>query len=246
MPKDIKEDKNLPLDFIYNTDVSLSINGFAQALLEGLVRKHDTFYQMQTQFKMKGTNLDMLSITKMRKQDTLMSGTGDIAIQGNALVSKTSDIFKTMNADWSMQFNNGYFQSFKDHAAMLEEQEKILKSPQDISPEYTGKTNYTALLASGTIKNGIAQTKNITLKGTGLSVIGEGEINLVTEKINAFVRATYLGIPEIPITITGSIDDPKYEVKVITAVSKTIGNIGTGIFRVFSGLISQPFKLLMP
>ncbi len=275
-----KEDKPLPLDFIYDNDVNLSIkadkltfydittnnftgnikikdhkisinnlksnlkNGFVQALLEGSVKKLEHVYQMQTQFKMKGTSLDMLSITKMRKQDTLMSGTGDIAIQGTAMVSKTSDIFKTMNADWSMQFNNGCFQSLKDHAAMLEETKE--KQTKNSSPEYTGKTNYTALLASGTITNGIARTKNITLKGTGLSVVGEGEINLVTDTINAFVHATYLGIPEIPITITGSIDDPKYEVKVMTAVSKTIGNIGIGILRVFSSVISQPFRLIMP
>lgn len=281
--KDTKEDKNLPLDFIYDNDVSLSIkadkltfydittnnftgnikikehkisinnlksnikDGFVQALLEGSVKKQNNIHQMQTQFKIKGTNLDMLSITKMRKQDTLMSGTGNIAIQGNALVTKTSDIFKTMNADWSMQFNNGYFQSLKDHSAQNENEDDNHKfGDREPKAEYTGKTNYTALLASGTITNGIAKTKNITLKGTGLSVVGEGEINLVTEKINAFIRATYLGIPEIPITVTGSISDPKYEVKVMTAVSKTIGNIGTGIFRVFSGLISQPFKLFMP
>lgn len=281
--KNIREDKNLPLDFIYDNDVNLTVkadkltfydittnnftgnikikdhkisinnlksnlkNGLVQALLEGSVKKHNNIYQIQTQFKLKGTNLDMLSITKMRKQDTLMSGTGEIAIQGTTLVCKTSDIFKTMNADWSMQFNNGYFQSLKDHAAISEEKEEghISKSTVQ-NAEYTGKTNYTALLASGTIINGIAKTKNITLKGTGLSALGEGEINLVTDKINAIVHATYLGIPEIPITITGTIGEPKYEVKMMTAVSKTIGNIGIGILRAFSGLISQPFRLIMP
>lgn len=279
-----KEDKELPLDFICNNTVNLSLkadkltfykittnnftgnikikdnkisinnlkaninDGFVQALLEGSVQKHDTIKKMQTQFKLKGTNLDMLAITKMRGQDTLMSGTGNFAIQGTALVNKASDIFKTMNADWSMQFNNGYFQSSKDHLAMLEEQDsshRILKNIEN-SPGYTGKTLYSALTANGTIKNGLAETKNIVLLGKGLSVQGEGKINLVTETIDAFVHATYLGIPEIPITITGSISDPKYEVKVMTAVSKTIGNIGAGIFNIFSSIIAQPFKLLTP
>lgn len=281
---DQKEEKELPLDFICNNTVSLSLkadkltfykittekftgnikikdnkisinnlktnlkNGFFQALLEGSVQKQNTTHTMQTQFKLKGTNLDMLAITKMRQQDTLMSGAGNIAIQGTAHVSKTSDIFKTMNAEWSMQFNNGYFQSTKDHIAMIE---KELSSQQpyrekDNSPTFTGKTNYSTLSATGTIKNGLAETKNISLMGTGLMVQGGGTINLVTEKINALIHATYLGIPEIPVTITGSISDPKYEAKVITAVSKTIGNIGAGIFNVFSSIISQPFKLFMP
>lgn len=280
----LKEDKELPLDFICNNNVNFSVkadkltfydittntftgnikivdnkisinnlktnikNGFIQALLEGSVQKQNNVYRMQTKFKLKGTNLDMLSITKMRKQDTLMSGAGNIAIQGNALVSKTSDIFKTMNAEWSMQFNNGYFQSSKDHAVMLENRESSqhFLSNNESSHGYTGKTNYTSLSASGTITNGIAQTKNISLIGTGLLVQGEGIINLVTEKINAFVHATYLGIPEIPIYITGSISDPKYEVKVMTAVSKTIGNIGAGVLNIFSNLIVQPFKLFTP
>lgn len=281
---DQKEDKEIPLDFICNNTVSLSLkadkltfykittekftgnikikdnkisvnnlktnikNGVLQALLEGSVQKQDNIHKMQTQFKLKGTNLDMLAITKMRQQDTLMSGAGNIAIQGTAHISKTSDIFKTMTAEWSMQFNNGYFQSTKDHIAMIE---KELASQQpyrekDNSPTYTGKTNYSTLSANGTIKNGLAETKNISLIGTGLMVAGGGTINLVTEKINALVHATYLGIPEIPVTITGSISDPKYEVKVITAVSKTIGNIGAGIFNVFSSIIAQPFKLFMP
>lgn len=274
-----KEDKELPLDFICNNNVNLSIkadkltfydittntftgnikiqdnkisinnlktnikNGFIQALLEGSVKKDKNIHKMQTQFKFKGTNLDMLSITKMRKQDTLMSGTGNIAIQGSALISKTSDIFKTMNAEWSMQFNNGYFQSSKDHAAMLEKNDT---KNNENSAGYTGKTKYSALSASGIITNGIAETKNISLIGTGLLVQGEGIINLVTEKINAFVHATYLGIPEIPIFISGSISEPKYEVKVITAVSKTIGNIGAGVLNIFSSLIMQPFKLFTP
>lgn len=282
--KDKKEDKNLPLDFICENNVSLSIkadkltfykittsnftgnikikdnkisinnlktsinNGYLQALLEGTVQMQDNIRKMQTQFKLKGTALDMLAITKMRQLDTLMSGSGNIAIQGTAHVSKTSDIFKTMNAEWSMQFNNGYFQSSKDHIAMLEKEISPSKKfkEDDISPAYTGKTNYSALSANGTIKNGLAETKNIFLVGTGLSVQGEGTINLVTDSINALVHATYLGIPEIPITISGSISDPKYEVKVINAVSRTIGNIGTGIFKIFSNIISQPFKLFMP
>lgn len=278
------EDKELPLDFICNNNLNLSLkadkftfykittekftgnikikdnkisvnnlktninNGFIQALLEGSVQKQDKIHKMQTQFKLKGTNLDMLAITKMRRQDALMSGSGNIAIQGTANLCKTSDIFKTMNAEWSMQFNNGYFQSTKDHIAMIEKELSAQQqyTEKDNSPTYTGKTNYSTLSASGTIKNGLAETKNISLIGTGLMVVGEGTINLVTEKINALVHATYLGIPEIPVTITGSISDPKYEVKVITAVSKTIGNIGAGIFNVFSSIISQPFKLFMP
>lgn len=282
--KDKNEDKNLPLDFICENNVSLSIkadkltfykittdkftgnikikdnkisinnlktsinSGYIQALLEGSVQKQNNIHKMQTQFKLKGTALDMFAITKMRQLDTLMSGTGNIAIQGTAHVGKTSDIFKTMNAEWSMQFNNGYFQSSKDHIAMLEKETSPSKKfkEDNISPAYTGKTNYTTLSANGTIKNGLAETKNIVLLGTGLSVQGEGTINLVTETIHALVHATYLGIPEIPITISGSISDPKYEVKVITAVSKTIGNIGAGIFNIFSSIISQPFKLFIP
>lgn len=185
---------------------------------------------MQTLFKMKADNIDMLTITKMRKQKTLMAGTGNIAIQGNALLSKSSDIFKTMNADWNMSFVNGYFQSAKENGT---------------NRKSAGKNHFNNLSASGTVKNGIAETHNIILHGNGLDILAGGTVNLVTEKINAYARANYLGFSDIPITITGTIDKPEYEVKVLNAVSKTIGNIGTGIFDVFSSVIIQPFKFFM-
>ena len=176
-----------------------------------------------------------------------MSGIGNIAIQGNALISKNSDIFKTMNAEWNMQFINGYFQSEKAHNAMLEEQSE---TPETLSnannvPQYTGKTSFSNLSASGTITNGVAKTNNLVLQGTGLFIHGGGQIDLVSEKIDAFAKATYLGIPEIPVIITGTITKPEYEVKVLNAVSHTIGNIGTGIVDIFSGVLTAPFKLFM-
>lgn len=265
-------DKVLPLDIICNNDVDLKIkadkltfydittrnftgnikikdnkisinnlktnsrNGIIQALLEGSVTKNKQQYFMQTLFKLKADNIDMLAITRMRKQKTLMAGTGNIAIQGNALLSKTSDIFRTMNADWSMSFINGYFQSVKEYTA-----EQQNTQPQ----QYSGKTNFNNLSASGTVKNGIAETHNIILHGKGLDILAGGTVNLVTEKIQAYAKANYLGFSDIPITIAGTIDKPEYEVKVLNAVSKTIGNIGTGIFDVFSSVIIQPFKFFM-
>ena len=264
--KKTPEDKDLPLDFICDNDIDFKIkadkltfydittrnftgnikikdskisinnlktnskNGIIQALLEGSVTKNKQKYTMQTLFKMKADNIDMLNITKMRKQKTLMAGTGNIAIQGNALLSKSSDIFKTMNADWSMSFVNGYFQSAKENSA---------------SRQSAGKNHFNNLSASGTVKNGIAETHNIILHGNGLDILAGGTVNLVTEKINAYAKANYLGFSDIPITITGTIDKPEYEVKVLNAVSKTIGNIGTGIFDVFSSVIIQPFKFFM-
>lgn len=264
-PKHKKEDKDLPLDFICEnnidlavkadkltfydvttdnftgnikiTDNKISVNnlktrirgGRIQALLEGAVSRHGGKYSMNTMFKMRADNIDMLSVSKMRKQKTLMAGTGNISIQGDAIVSRTSDILKNLNADWSMNFRNGYFQSRSE------------SNPN----QYSGKTPYSLLSASGTVHKGVANTNNIVLHGNGLDIVGGGSVDLVSEKINASAKANYLGISEIPIFITGSIDKPKYEVKVLNAVGSTLGSIGTGIFDIFNGVIIQPFKFFM-
>lgn len=275
----ISADKDLPLDFICNNDVDISLKadkltfydittgnftgnikikdnkisvnnlkasshrGIIQALLEGSVTKHNQKYQMKTLFKLKAENIDMLAITKMRKQKTLMAGTGNIGIQGSALISKSSDIFKSMNADWNMNFFNGYFQSEKDHYS---QNGLNASGGQSVnSAQYTGKTHYNTLSASGTIKNGIAETHNILFHGKGVDILAGGTVNLVTEAINAYARANYLGFSDIPIVITGTIENPKYEVKVLNAVSRSIGNIGAGIFDIFSNVITQPFKIFM-
>lgn len=268
-----QEDKELPLDFICSSEMDLDIkadrltfydittrnftgnikikdnkisvnnlktnsrNGIIQALLEGSVSKNKTRYTMLTRFKLKAENLDMLSITRMRNQKTLMAGTGNIGIQGTASISRTSDIFKTMNADWNMSFVRGYFQSKKENQGTDE--------PTNDDVKYSGKTHYNNLSAAGTVKNGLVETHNIILHGKGLDILAGGTVNLVTETINAYARANYLGLSDIPIVIKGTIEKPEYEVKVLNAVSKNLGNLGTGIFDIFSNMIIQPFKIFM-
>lgn len=219
--------------------------GKIQALLEGSVshKEGTNKYSMNTLYKMKAENIDMLNVTKMRKQKTLMAGTGYVAFQGSAILSKTTDLFKTMNAKWNMQFSNGYFVNEKTNQTAEKQNNGIHADTEN--RQYGSKTNYQILQASGDVKNGIIHTNNIKLYGPGIYVQGGGKINLPQNTINAYASATYLGIPEIPIKVTGSLDKPKIDINVLTAVGYTLGNIGSSFFDVFNGFIIQPFKIII-
>ncbi len=218
--------------------------GKIQALLEGQVhhKEHTNHYTMNTRYKMKAEHIDMLNVTKMRKQSTLMAGTGYIAFQGTTVISRTTDLFKTMNAQWNMQFSNGYFINEKPRS--IKQQNNGIHADTE-KRQYGSKTNYHSLRASGIVKKGIVETNNITLHGPGIFIQGGGKINLPKNTINAFASATYLGIPEIPIKVTGSLDDPKINVNILTAVGYTLGNIGSSFFDVFNGFFIQPFKIMV-
>ena len=125
--------------------------GKIQALLEGQVfhKEHTNQYKINTRYKMKAENIDMLNVTKMRKQSTLMAGTGYIAFQGNTVISRTTDLFKTMNAKWNMQFSNGYFKNEKTNS--ITQQNNGIHADTE-ARQYGSKTHYHTLRASGTIK----------------------------------------------------------------------------------------------
>ena len=76
------------------------------------------------------------------------------------------------------------------------------------------------------------------------TIKGSGEISLANLAINARAVVTLIGIPELPFTITGTLNEPKINYKVFGAVTGTVGNIGSTVFDIIGGIITAPIRLL--
>ena len=78
-----------------------------------------------------------------------------------------------------------------------------------------------------------------------LSVKGGGSINLNTMTIAAKATATLMGVPEMPVEISGSLSDPQTSYKLMGALAGTIGNIGGTVVDIVGGVLTAPFRLFM-
>ena len=222
--------------------------GNIQAFLEGKVTKNTPLRDgdLQSQFKFQMTNANMLAITQMRKHETLMAGNALVQMTGNGIFQTTADILRKLNGTWNVNIQNGYIQSVKPNTPPKNHQNiphSVGMASVQTGPSIGSKTRFNNLLASGTIANGILSNPKFVISSPSLSVVGHGTVDLPSREINASALATYRGVSEIPITITGTLDDPVTSVKVLNAIAGTLGNIGSGFFGVLGTILSAPVHL---
>ncbi len=215
------------------TNAKIKGGGILRTFLEAIIQKDlpNKKGHIKSQFKFQVENAKMEAISNMRKHETILGGTGLIQIFGNGLFQTTDDILRKLNGTWIINIQNGFFQTIDKENP---------KNNKD------NKTNFYKLSASGTIKNGTLHNPDFLVKGEGLSIVGHGLVDLPSERIEAEAVATFIGIPEIPIKISGTLDYPVTDVKVLNAVTSTIGNITIGFFSTIKNILASPIYILNP
>lgn len=207
--------------------------------------------QLSTRLQLRLNNVAMQPLTESRGQDTLLAGTGTGQLDLQANLRTWSDIPSRLDGNWSVAVRDGYLVSAKAAAEAAQQPPSPVPSgfgmggngvPASPTP---ARTPFQILSASGSLLAGVVRSDNFLLDGTMLSVRGGGVINLNTMTIDAKATATLLGVPEMPLTITGSLADPKTSYKLMGAVAGTIGNIGGTVLDIVGGVITAPFRLFM-
>ncbi len=234
------------------TGANIKEGGTLQAFLEAkLFAKSPTQDgYIQTKFKFQLKDANMLAISIMRGHEILLAGNGLIQLFGNGVYRDTSEILKKLNGTFKVDIKDGYIESPKaleaNKGTDLDSHKAPNRIKQNRSAKTYDKTLFSSITASGDIKDGVLHTPNFTLTGDGLSMKGVAYINLPTEEIKANATALVLGIPEIPIEIRGTIKEPVTNVKMLNAVTGTLGNITSGFFQTLGGILSSPIHILAP
>ncbi len=216
--------------------------------LNGELVSNATGNKLESHLQLALVNIQLLPLSEARKQDTLMAGTAEARFNFTALFDDWNKLFASLNGPWAFELKDGYMQSAKNAPKGVEEDSRTT----DPNAQYTehstinsqSKTVITLASASGSITNGLVACDNLLVKGPVTSIKGGGKVDLATETIDAKITATLLGIPEMPVEITGSLRDPQMSYKVAGAVAGTIGNLGGTVLGIVGGVVSAPFKLL--
>lgn len=214
--------------------------------LNGELVANATGNMLESHLQLALVNLQLLPLSKARKQDTLIAGNAEGRFNFTALFDDWNKLFTSLNGPWALELKDGYMQSAKNA--------HVTEEPVHTDPNYTdtgnstvngqSKTVITSASASGTITNGLIACDNLQVKGPVTSIKGGGKVDLGSETIDAKVTATLLGIPEMPVVISGSVRNPQMSYQVAGAVAGTIGNLGGTVLGIVGGVVSAPFKLI--
>lgn len=220
---------------IGNVTAALSGGGNLRGAFQG--RLEGSPMALNSRLQVLWTGVDALAVSKERKQDTLIAGTGNGQMKLSARMRRWSDALTLANGTWKFSIREGYFSSANA--------EKNVPDRQTASSagQAPARTSFEILSASGQVKQGVVESRNFLLRGPMLSVRGGGVLYLATHAISAEATATLFGVPEIPIRIQGTLDKPETSYQLIGAVTSTLGNIGASTLDLVGNVLTAPFRI---
>ena len=124
-------------------------------------------------------------------------------------------ITQSLNGKGNLKLAKGIlygFQLLPDSA-----RQKLTPQRTDASSKGTENTKHQPiqdLKASWTVNNGKLLNRDLVLKANGLIAKGSGNVDLVRNAINYKGNISLQGVPTIPFTVTGPIQNPRYGVDV--------------------------------
>ncbi|MCH5276464.1 MAG: AsmA family protein [Desulfovibrionaceae bacterium] len=206
--------------------------------------------QLGLRLQVRLKDVDMLPLSKARSQDTLLAGTGTAQCDVQADLRTWSDIPARLDGTLSFAVRDGYLMSARAAAEQERARDErrptgLGMSPPSANPVQANRTIFQTLAASASIVNGILTSSDFRMESPILSVRGGGSVDLNSRIIAAKATAELIGVPHIPVEISGSLDDPQTSYSVAEALAGTIGNIGGTVVDIVSGVLTTPFRLLM-
>ena len=147
----------------------------------------------------------------------------------NGSPARASEILTAFSGNWSFDVGAGHFRGKRD--------EGTGKEPS--------KTEFSAIKASGRMHGGRLETDNFTLSAPGSTdTLGRGYVDIARDTIDMDFEVRMLGI-DVPVKLSGALDDPKTTVKSGKLIGNAVGGIGSGLFGLVVDVITLPGKVIM-
>ncbi|MDE5878855.1 MAG: hypothetical protein K2G99_02335, partial [Desulfovibrio sp.] len=172
------------------------------------------------------TAFDLGAATRDRKLESVLTGQASLEAALRARDLGPGRLPAALNGEWSFSVRNGSYQS------------------RGKGGELKGEpTRFSVASASGTVKNGVAQSSNLRIQGPTLTTTGSGSLNLVSRTIDCNFTVNMRGLPEFPLRVYGSMDKPKTSIGAGKLILNTITGITSGIVDVLGGIVEGTWKL---
>ncbi len=165
------------------------------------------------------TGVDVAQLLKDFAKSQRLSGHGTITSSLTARGSGGDAVLRSLNGHVAAHLDNGAVEGidlwFEINRAIA-----LIQKQAPPGGSSSGRTKFDSFKASAEIVNGVATTKDLNVASQNLRVAGQGTTNLVTGAIDYQVKASLVKIAptaaasgrllaDIPLTITGTMTDPK-------------------------------------
>ncbi|MDE6734109.1 MAG: hypothetical protein K2J64_01415 [Desulfovibrio sp.] len=172
------------------------------------------------------TAFDLGAAARDRKVEAVLTGQASLEAALRAKDLGPGRLPAALNGDWSFSVRNGSYQS------------------RGKGGELKGEpTRFTIASASGTVRDGVAQSRDLRIQGPTLTTTGSGSLNLVSRTLDCNFTVNMKGLPEIPLRVYGSVDKPKTSIGAGKLILNTITGITTGFVDILGGIVEGTWKL---
>ncbi len=151
-----------------------------------------------------------------------VEGTGNIRAQITTAGADPDAMTRNLGGNFAIEFRDGAVKGV--NVAQMIRQARAAIRKEKLETDEPKKTDFSELIATGTIKNGVVENRDLAMKSPLLRITGEGLVDLPRQSIDYLVTATVVNTTKgqggkgledleqlaIPIKVTGTFDKPKY------------------------------------
>jgi AsmA protein len=159
-------------------------------------------------FEQSLTGVDVAQLLRDLTKSQRLSGHGTITSSLTARGSESDAVLKSLNGHVAAKLDNGAIEGV-DLWYEINRATALIQTQTLGSGASSGRTKFDTFKASADIVNGVATTKDLNVASQNLRLTGQGTTNLVNEAVDYQVRASLLQTADIPVTITGTLTNPK-------------------------------------
>jgi AsmA protein len=177
----------------------------------------------------------------------MLSGKGTLNVDVNTTGATVGALKKSLNGTTGLNLADGAVKGIDIAGTIRGYKDKLstLKGQTTVEGDKTQKTDFSEMLATFNIKNGVARNDDLSMKAPLFRITGSGDIDIANETINYLAKPTIVkslagqggaGLDElsgltVPVKLSGTFAQPKYALdfaSIATAIAqkKIVDKVG--------------------
>jgi AsmA protein len=205
---------------------------------------------------MKGISIGPLLVDAINND--MLSGKGTLSVDVASQGTTVGALKKALNGKAAVNLADGAVKGIDIAGTLRGVKDKlnVLKSQSSMEGDKSKKTDFSEMVASFNIKNGVAHNEDLSMKAPLFRITGAGDIDIANETINYLAKPTVVaslkgqggaGLDElngltVPVKLTGTFAKPSYAIDfagLATALAqkKVLDNIGGSKGEAVKGLL---------
>lgn len=176
--------------------------------------------QIAVNERLEGVDIGALSRDFLKKD--LIAGKGSLNMKLHGTGADPQALLRTLDGNLGFNLKDGRLNGFNLAALLKQDYVKYLQQ-LSVDPGDLNQTVFSKFAGTANVRDGVLETKDLTLSSAQLDVKGRGTVNLPTQQLDLVLEAQPVGqfgkqlqqysTTAVPIKVEGTITAPRFSVK---------------------------------